>query len=96
MQRQGRSAASALARARQRILAELDDGLRHGHFDTRLTDEAITGGHRRLTLHAGTTYQLLPRQAWDREVATASRRGRRREAEHCISRAEWFFGTRRR
>src|SRR5262245_24408474 len=54
---------SALDRAISRVLAEVQDGLRHGHFEFKLTCEVIGQERRRLTLHAGKSYQfVLPKE----------------------------------
>jgi len=50
---------NALTRAHRRILAEIADGLRHGHFAFALTCEVIHGRKRRLTLQAGKSYQFV-------------------------------------
>jgi hypothetical protein len=54
-----RVAQNALARAHRRILAEIADGLRHGHFTFALTCELIHGRKRRLTLQAGKSFQFV-------------------------------------
>ena len=60
----GSRPASAFDRAIARVLAELVDAVRHGHFDFRLTCEVISRGQRRLVLHAGKSYQfLIPQDA---------------------------------
>jgi hypothetical protein len=46
-------------RALCRVLAEIQDGLRHGHFDFRLTSEVITQERRRFTLRAGKSHQFV-------------------------------------
>jgi hypothetical protein len=50
---------STTERALRRIVAEIVDGLRHGHFAFSLTGEIIGQGRRRLTLHAGKSYQFI-------------------------------------
>ena len=45
--------------ALRRIVAEIVDGLRHGHFDCRVTCDVVAQGRRRLVLHAGKSYQFL-------------------------------------
>lgn len=46
----------------QRVVAEIQDGLRHGYFEFRLTCEVIGQERRRLTLHAGKSYQYVLRK----------------------------------
>jgi hypothetical protein len=46
----------------QRIVAEIHDGLRHGFFEFTLTCEVIGHERRRLTLHAGKSYQFIIRK----------------------------------
>jgi hypothetical protein len=48
-----------LERALHRLIAEIQDGLRHGHFEYTLTCEVIGKGGRRLVLHAGKSYQFV-------------------------------------
>jgi hypothetical protein len=50
---------TALERGLQRIIAEIQDGLRHGYFEFTLTCEVVSQGRRRLTLRAGRNYQFL-------------------------------------
>lgn len=50
---------ATLDRALQRVLAEIHDGLRHGHFEFSLTCEVVSQDRRRLTLRAGKSYQFL-------------------------------------
>ncbi len=50
---------ATLDRALQRVLAEIHDGLRHGHFEFSLTCEIVGQDRRRLTLRAGKSYQFL-------------------------------------
>jgi hypothetical protein len=49
----------AVEKALNRILAEIEAGLRHGYFDIRLTCDLVGNGRRRLTLRAGRNYQFL-------------------------------------
>jgi len=57
------TADSAIDRALRRIVAELHDGLRHGFFELTITCEVVTQARRRLTLHAGKSYQfVIPQQ----------------------------------
>jgi len=51
--------APVLDRVLQRIIAETLDGLRHGHFEFKLTCEIIGQERRRLTLWAGKSYQFV-------------------------------------
>lgn len=46
-------------RALRHVLAEIRDGLRHGHFEYVLTCEVIGQGRRRLVLRAGKSYQFV-------------------------------------
>ena len=46
-------------KALERISAEIQDGLRHGHFEFAVTCEIIGQERRRLVLKAGKTYQFL-------------------------------------
>jgi hypothetical protein len=50
---------AVLDRALRRVLAEIADGLRHGHFEFALTCEVIGQDRRRLTLRAGKSYQFV-------------------------------------
>jgi hypothetical protein len=50
---------TARNRALARVLAEIDDGLRHGYFEYTLTCEVIGHARRRLTLHAGKNHQFV-------------------------------------
>ena len=49
--------AAVTQRAISRLVHEIRDGLRHGHFDFTVSCEVIGQGRRRLQLHAGKTYQ---------------------------------------
>jgi len=53
------ASAAALERAVRRIVAEIQDGLRHGFFEFALTCEITTQQRRRLTLKAGKTHQFV-------------------------------------
>ena len=46
-------------RALRRVLAEIHDGLRHGHFEYVLTCDVIGQGRRRLVLRAGKSFQFV-------------------------------------
>jgi len=75
---------ATLDRALQRVLAEIHDGLRHGHFEFVLTCEIVGQDRRRLTLRAGKSYQflipledcvrrdILTSDSWDGSATTAS------------------------
>ena len=55
--------ADPLDRALRCVLAELQDGLRHGHFEFVVTCEVIGQDRRRLVLQAGKSYQfVIPRE----------------------------------
>ena len=45
--------------ALKRVLSEIVEGLRHGHFEYTLHCELTGNGRRRLTLHAGKHHQFL-------------------------------------
>jgi hypothetical protein len=51
--------APAIDRALSRILAEIQDGLRHGFFEYTLTCEVVGQERRRLTLRAGKSHQFV-------------------------------------
>ncbi len=51
--------ASALNRLMRRVIAEIDDGVRHGHFEYTLSCEVIGQGRRRVVLRAGKHYQFV-------------------------------------
>ena len=44
---------SKLEQARECLIREIDDGLRHGYFDLTVTCETVNGKKRRLTIKAG-------------------------------------------
>ena len=46
-------------RALRHVLAEIREGLRHGHFEYVLTCDVIGHGRRRLVLRAGKSYQFV-------------------------------------
>ena len=59
-------------RALQRILVEVQDGLRHGHFTFTLVCEIANQERRSLTLHAGKSYRfLIPKEDCTRSTASA-------------------------
>ncbi len=43
----------------QRVVAEIEAGLRHGYFDYSVTCEVVGHGRRRLVLRAGKSYQFV-------------------------------------
>ena len=43
----------------RRLQAEICDGVRHGHFELGVTCEVVNGERRRLTIHAGKSYQFM-------------------------------------
>jgi hypothetical protein len=57
-------------RAINRVLAEIHEGLRHGHFEYALTCEVIGQERRRLTLRAGKSHQfVIPKDECQRATA---------------------------
>jgi hypothetical protein len=50
---------TSIGRAMSRVVAEIQDGLRHGYFEYTLACEIIGGDRRRLTLRAGKSHQFL-------------------------------------
>jgi hypothetical protein len=52
-------ATSNTDRALRRIVAEIVDGLQHGHFRFEISSEVIGQGRRRLILNAGKSYQFV-------------------------------------
>jgi hypothetical protein len=55
----GQDVSGTRDRAVNRILAEIDEGLRHGHFKYTLACDLIGAGRRRLILRAGKHYQFV-------------------------------------
>lgn len=49
---------SQLDRARDCLIREVDDGLRHGFFDLAVTCETVNGKKRRLTIKAGKNHRF--------------------------------------
>lgn len=49
---------SQIGRARECLIRELDDGLRHGFFDLAVTCETVNGKKRRLTIKAGKNHRF--------------------------------------
>ena len=43
----------------QKLTAEIQEGLRHGFFEYRLTSEIIKDGKRQLILEAGKKYKFI-------------------------------------
>ena len=50
---------SQLDRARDCLIREVDDGLRHGFFDLAVTCEMVNGKKRRLTIKAGKNHRFM-------------------------------------
>jgi hypothetical protein len=50
---------SQIDRARECLIRELDDGLRHGFFDLAVTCETVNGKKRRLTIKAGKNHRFM-------------------------------------
>ena len=50
---------TSVGRALARVVAEIEDGLRHGYFEYTLTCEIIGRDRRRLTLRAGKSHQFV-------------------------------------
>jgi len=48
----------SLEQALRRLMNEFHEGLRHGYFDISVTCEVISQDRRRVTIHAGKTYQF--------------------------------------
>jgi hypothetical protein len=53
------SGGTTLDHALHRLRAEICDGVRHGFFEVGVTCEVIGADRRRLTIHAGKSYQFL-------------------------------------
>jgi len=49
---------SQLDQARDCLIREVDDGLRHGYFDLAITCETVNGKKRRLTIKAGKNHRF--------------------------------------
>jgi len=49
---------SQLEQARECLIREIDDGLRHGYFDLAVTCETVNGKKRRLTIKAGKNHRF--------------------------------------
>jgi hypothetical protein len=61
----------SLDRALQRVLAEIQDGLRHGYFELTVACEIVGQERRRLTLRAGKSYQfVIPKEDCLRSAGT--------------------------
>jgi len=50
---------TSVSRALSRVVAEIEEGLRHGYFQYTLTCEIIGHERRRLTLRAGKSHQFV-------------------------------------
>jgi hypothetical protein len=50
---------AAIDQALNRVVGEIVEGLRHGHFEYVLTCEIVGQERRRLTLRAGKSYQFV-------------------------------------
>jgi hypothetical protein len=50
---------TSVGRALSRVVAEIEEGLRHGYFEYTLTCEIIAHERRRLTLRAGKSHQFV-------------------------------------
>jgi hypothetical protein len=60
---------TSVRRALSRVVAEIEDGLRHGYFEYTLTCEIIGHERRRLTLRAGKSHQfVIPKEDCVRQV----------------------------
>jgi hypothetical protein len=42
-----------------RLMLEVKDGLKHGHFEYAVSCEILSGGKRRLTLKVGKSYRFV-------------------------------------
>jgi hypothetical protein len=49
---------SQMEKARECLIREIDEGLRHGFFDLRVVCEMINGKKRRLTIKAGKNHRF--------------------------------------
>jgi hypothetical protein len=60
---------TSVGRALSRVVAEIEDGLRHGYFEYTLTCEIIGHEQRRLTLRAGKSHQfVIPKEDCVRQL----------------------------
>ena len=50
---------SQLDQARECLIQQVDDGLRHGFFDLAVTCETVNGKKRRLTIKAGKNHRFM-------------------------------------
>ena len=53
------ASAPTIDRAIRRVLTELHDGLRHGHFEFTVVCEVISQERRRLIVKVGKSYQFV-------------------------------------
>ena len=49
---------SQLDQAKECLIREVDDGLRHGFFDLTISCEMVNGKRRRLTIKAGKNHRF--------------------------------------
>ena len=50
---------SQLEQARECLIHELDEGLRHGYFDLAVNCEMVNGKRRRVTIKAGKNHRFM-------------------------------------
>jgi hypothetical protein len=50
---------SQLDKARECLIREIDDGLRHGFFDLAVTCEMVNEKKRRMTIKAGKNHRFM-------------------------------------
>jgi len=55
--------APPLESALARLMAEIHEGLRHGHFKMGITCEVVSAGRRSLLVESGRTYRFLIAEA---------------------------------
>jgi hypothetical protein len=55
--------APPLESALARLMAEIHEGLRHGHFKMGITCEVVSAGRRSLVVESGRTYRFLIAEA---------------------------------
>jgi len=54
---------SQLDQAKECLIREIDDGLRHGFFDLAVTCETVNGKKRQLTIKAGKNHRFtIPKE----------------------------------
>ena len=49
---------SQIDQAKERLIREIEDGLRHGFFDFAVAGEMVNGKKRRMTIKAGKNYRF--------------------------------------